>query len=103
MTAFEVFLNGQRLCLAGVADGVVTVIANAVDSRGERWVSVGGLEGDSHLGWVDETPLKSGDELRIRVVESDHVDAPVRTRRDDVRLIEAAERREYDRLKQKFG
>jgi hypothetical protein len=46
MRAFEVHLNGKRLCVAGIdGDCVLNVILNHVAGRGrnELWLSVGGL------------------------------------------------------------
>lgn len=80
MEAFEVQINGHRLCLAGVADGVLSVIVNCVGGpeRGRRlFMSVGGLDrgSDEHLRWPAPS-IGVGTEVLIRVVEADAVDPP---------------------------
>lgn len=80
MEAFEVQINGHRLCLAGVADGVLSVILNCVGGpeRGRDLdLHVGGLDrgSDEHLRW----PVPSigvGAEVLVRVVEAAVVDPP---------------------------
>lgn len=87
MTAFEVFVNGTRLCLAGVdGPGVLTAILTRVEGRnpGETeddrlGLSVGGLDSssDRHLSWLASHAVTTGDEVLLRVVQADAVDTPV--------------------------
>lgn len=56
MRAFEVSLNGKKLCLAGIGDnGVLTTIVNWVPlkGKGDLLLHVGGLMGptDEHVSW----------------------------------------------------
>lgn len=91
MIAFEVFLNGEKLCTVGWQDlSVLTAILNwrqlktddplvKLDAEDLRFY-VGGLssvaEGNREfLRWVDR-PLKVGDEVKIEIVDTDTVDAP---------------------------
>lgn len=81
MKAFEVSINGHRLCVAGVgADGVLNVIVNCVtgpDREIETFMHVGGLDGvtDEHLRWAVPS-IGVGTELLVRVVEAAAVDPP---------------------------
>ena len=48
MRAFEVYLDGQKLCTAGIDDGVVTVIVNSVSRLSDQdlfFSMVGSLAG----------------------------------------------------------
>jgi hypothetical protein len=117
---FDVSLNGESLCLAGIpGHGVLSVIADWVHRRasaesedeGERWkdelrVSVGGLERNpsdveaEYLNWVNRD-LKPGDVLAIRVVQSDIADEPAR-KREDPEWVREQRRKYYLKLKQEF-
>jgi hypothetical protein len=102
MIGFEVRLNGHRLCTAGGQDGVLTAIVSSVARRSELKLEVGALLNDSHLTWETPPGLVVGDEITIRVVETDHPDPAVSTTRDDAELVEEAERTYYERLKSKY-
>ena len=83
MRALEVSLNGKRICVAGVNNGVVTTYVNLVDHvSGEKndFCAIDGTEGPApgtfyHWG---HRSITVGDELTIRVVETDSVDAPTK-------------------------
>src|SRR5260370_14836191 len=84
MRAFEVFLNGERFCLAGIAGRcVLTVIIDHVkgkiDPVDDVDLHVGGLisDTDEHVNW-GRTQLSTGDEVRVRIIESDSADEPIR-------------------------
>ena len=81
MRAFKVHVNGERLCLAGVGhDGVLTAIVDYVGRDRERLhLHVGGLliPENQHVRWQD-VHLNVGDEIRIRIIESDKVDIPTK-------------------------
>jgi hypothetical protein len=69
MRAFEVSLNGKKLCLAGISDdGVLTAVVNWVPrkGKGDPFLQVGGLVGpsDEHVSWGG--PSKRNDERRGR-------------------------------------
>ena len=81
MKALEVFINGHRVCLAGVGDdGVLNAIVNWVggpDRDQDFFLQVGGLDSraDEHLRW--EVPsIGVGAEVLVRVVEAATVDPP---------------------------
>jgi hypothetical protein len=89
MIAFEITLNGKRVCIAGAADlGVLTTSITATgklgpktvpfrpdDTGGEIFYSVGGLtrrsdpEKDVHVDWQSIAPLKVGDLIVVKVLD----------------------------------
>jgi hypothetical protein len=82
MKAFEVFVNGVRACTAGVAhDGVVSVIAHHFAGCGHDDSRLGAAALDvtnrEYLHW-DCPSLSLGDEITIRLVETQKVDVPAR-------------------------
>ena len=94
MRAFEVSLNGKRLCLAGIEnDGALTAIANHVVRRGKAkmWLSVGGLisRTDELVSWPNQK-LRVGDEIKINILETVSADNPeTRRRRDPAQELRA--------------
>lgn len=103
MIALEVTLNGRRLCTAGAADvSVLTAILSFVGKRHELELEIGGLADEAHLKWLSPGRLSLGDEVTVRIVETDRPDPPATSQRDDPALIEEGERRYYERLKQKY-
>ncbi|HEX3820551.1 MAG TPA: hypothetical protein VHW45_09470 [Candidatus Sulfotelmatobacter sp.] len=88
MRAFEVSLNGEKLCLAGIGDdGVLTAIVNWVSGKkaADMFLEVGGLLSlvDEHVSWLNQKPLHVGDEIQVKIIEADSVDSPTRRRRRD--------------------
>ena len=83
-------MNGKKLCLAGIGDdGVLTAITNWVSGgphdAADLFVEVGGLVSPSeeHLNWIKQKPLRVGDEIRVKIVETDSVDEPIDRYRAD--------------------
>ena len=94
MLTLEVTLNGKKLALAGAQDlGVLNAIINAVGKLGERsegkvgkktnydlFLHVGGLtsrpkgQTNEHLNWVHQHPLSIGDEVTVKIVETQATD-----------------------------
>jgi hypothetical protein len=94
MIALEVRKNGKRICVAGADDlAVLTASVTAVGKLGKKTVSarpdettsqigysVGGLtsrpnpDKDVHLRWKSVAPLKVGDILEVRILETEKVD-----------------------------
>jgi hypothetical protein len=116
MTVFDVFLNGRKLCRAGVgADGVLNAIISWAKLIGpaartarqlkspseETKLHVGGLRGDTHRQWAARS-LKVGDRVAVAVSRARGFDPPIREQSRDPRLEERAERRSYARLKRRF-
>src|ERR1700752_1615953 len=106
MRAFEVYVNGERLCTAGVNDStVLTAIIDYVGRDKERLhLHVGGLliPQEEHVRWQD-MDLAVGDDVRIKVVEIETVDAPTKRYLRDPKK-EVREQKRYVRtMAKKFG
>jgi hypothetical protein len=87
MRAFQVYINGKRVCLAGIGDhGVLTAIASWVvaPEREAMKLTVGGLISPTmeHLNWTGRH-LRVGDEIKIKIIERTSVDIPKSRHRDD--------------------
>ena len=103
MIGFEVTLNGRRLCIAGANHAnVLTAILSFVEKRNELELEIGGLLDEAQLKWPSPGRLGLGDEITVRIVETDRPDPPAITQREDRAAIENGERRYYERLKQKY-
>ena len=93
MIALEVSLNGKQVCIAGAEDlGVLSASLSACGKLGKKTVparpdetrdifySVGGLTSrrdpkkDVHLHWKSIAPLRVGDTVQVRVIETEKVD-----------------------------
>lgn len=115
MICFEITINDEKICTAGLVNGrgVLTTIIDrlmrepAEEDQGEAaHVTVGGLANygnndTEHLDWV-KRPLSVGDQVSIRVVDSDDIDDPVSRERIDPDFEEKEERKYYERLKKKY-
>jgi hypothetical protein len=87
MRTFEVFLNGERLCVAGIdGDGVLSAILTSVrvKARDELGLAVGGFVSATReqVNWT-RVDLKVGDEVRVRILESASADEPETRERPD--------------------
>jgi len=116
MTVFDVYVNGRKLCRAGVGDDGV-LVANLTwvrlsgparqDARRRRRLSaetrlhVGGLAGGTHRKWAGRM-LKIGDRMSIRVASAKTFDPPIQEKPQDPRVREREERKYYLRLKRKY-
>jgi len=80
MRAFQIVLNGKRICVAGIPkDCVLSTTITYVPFRKRRETRLyvgGGLEVDKHehVFWK-ETILRAGDEVRVKIVETKTVQA----------------------------
>jgi hypothetical protein len=107
MRAFQILLNGKKICVAGIpVDGVLTTTLTYVPfrKRRETRLYVGGLETekDEHLFWK-EAILHTGDELRVKIIETKSVDSPAqRYPRDRAAEVER-EKQNLRKLAKKFG
>lgn len=123
MIAFEIAIDGQKTCTAGVGPaGVTSVIATWVRRPAsdpetdtpvpgrfeeELCLDVGGLTHDPdgaavQLRWLRQ-PLKVGQRITLTVVETPAADPPVSRDREDPTLTQRAKRRYYERLKRELG
>jgi hypothetical protein len=82
MRAFQVYLNEELLCTAGIGDdGVLNAMITHVNGYGhghnELSLRVGGLNSQKkeHVIWKS-LDLKTGDEVRVRITDSDTIDEP---------------------------
>jgi hypothetical protein len=124
MLAFEVWIDGQRQCLAGVEDwAILSAHVTASRSRDQGTSPqddlefyVGGMTGDDetgashHFRWKRRN-LAVGMQVTIQIVEVDRADDPIRRYRSDRQVqedpltdeeIEEIERAEWLRLKARF-
>ena len=79
MRAFEIYINGERLCLAGVSNASVftAIIEYVGQDEEDLHLHVGGslIPEQEYVTW-QYRGLSVGDDVRIRILESDKVDAP---------------------------
>ncbi|HTW59383.1 MAG TPA: hypothetical protein VMD99_14725 [Terriglobales bacterium] len=108
MRAFTVHLNSKKLCVAGVGDdGVLTAIVNYVARQGasDMFLQVGGLHSSTgeHVRWIEQRPLRAGDEIRVRIVDVASVDAPKKKRRTNPAETLKAQKRYVREMAKKLG
>jgi|ERR1700676_2540159 hypothetical protein len=108
MRSFNVYLNGEKLCTAGIGDnGVLTTIVTWVaGGKGESlFLNVGGLVSstEEHIDWANQKPLRVGDEVRIEIIESDSVDTPSQKRRLDTPKDINARKRYVRKMAKRLG
>jgi hypothetical protein len=119
MICFDVFVNGKRLCRAGVgAAGVLTAIVDWVGSapqsprlrgrtvEGGLLLHVGGLYSpddntDIHPRWATQQ-LMPGDEVVVKIVKAERADEPVEKQVNTREFIEQEQRKYYLAMKKKF-
>jgi hypothetical protein len=107
MRAFEIDVNGRRLCVAGIADsGVLSAMLTSVTERGRNDLNlhVAGLVNptEEHLIWRD-LRLKVGDEVRVTVTDTESVDKARQQHRRD-RAEELRSQKHYVRqMAKKLG
>ncbi len=79
MNALLVFVNGERICVAGIEYGVVGTHVGwtGSDKYGKFSLRVGGLDGRTveRVRWLVPN-VGVGDEITIRIVEVDKADPP---------------------------
>lgn len=89
MSAFNVYLNGKKVCTAGInGNGVLGAHVSSVLREGasqEISLHVGGLRsatGD-HVVWHEALALKAGDEVRIEIADAACPDLPAISKKPD--------------------
>ena len=118
MIAFEVSLNGNKVCNAGVGDvGVLTTIITWVRRNGvntetrelenieeELTLDVSGLisSRNEHVRW-SESKLAVGDEILIRVTSLESVDSPRDRKTEDPAEVAKREEKYVERMAKRFG
>lgn len=112
MRAFQVHLNGRKLCTAGFSehDVVLSAIVDHVSGNGkdDLVLTVGRLitPKKEYVRWVKRKKLRIGDEIRLRIIETQSVDSPKerRTRSDVWTSPNLRQQKEYVRqMAKKFG
>lgn len=95
MRAYEVFLNGKRLCVAGIGgDGYISAYITYRSEPNKTWIDVMGLENRKKLyvRWAS-TDLRGGDEVLLKIVDRKSVDKyKVIRRHDEKRDLESMKR-----------
>lgn len=123
MIAFEVTVNGNKVCVAGLEDlGVLSAILSWADRvprsdaqtneeypTQELTLEVGGLQSarvnqaEQCISWV-RRQLKVGDIVTINIKNLDSVDEPEsRVLQNSEELVLQAKRRYFEELKKEFG
>jgi hypothetical protein len=118
MIAFEVFLNGNKVCTAGVGDlGVLTAMLTWVRREGknteskesrnveeELTLNVGGFVSskNEHVRWTDDK-LTVGDEVCIRIINLESVDPPSVRSTEDPAEIERRQERYVEQMAKHLG
>ena len=82
MIAYEVYLNGEKICVAGgraltAVTGSVNYFPNRPDQLGPLLTVGAMVDQKEYLQWAHQS-LRAGDKVEIRVVDLEEVDAPVR-------------------------
>jgi hypothetical protein len=75
MRAFEAMVNGKQLCTAGTRDGALAVTITDVSDDTTLYIGASDSTSGESITWIN-TSLKSGDEVRLRVIECESVDKP---------------------------
>jgi hypothetical protein len=94
---FEIWKNGKKVATAGLTGSgamslMLTWVGKEADAAAQLVAGVeiegldlrvGGLDasdpnGEMSVEWIEDTALKLDDDLRIRIVSAENLDAPVR-------------------------
>ncbi len=106
MRAFEVHINKKRICVAGVGDdGVLSLITtHAVgDGYSESWLTIGGIIAtEAHVKWA-QRKLKMGDDVRVKLVETEKIDRPKKRDPIDHKTDLAKEKAYVRKMARKYG
>jgi hypothetical protein len=110
--ALEISVNGKRLYTIGADDpGFVDASVIRERKRDAPRIQIGlsahgaNLPVDGEVEYLDwnGSSLKVGDEVTIRVVDTDAIDAPHQRRIHDAKRNEKRKREHYESLKREFG
>jgi uncharacterized OB-fold protein len=112
MSAFEVYVNGRRVCTAALqGDGVLTTFVTFFRGAGrkgkrvqEAILSIGRLASGSqtHAEWLPRN-LKVGDEVRVVLSSKKRGDVPKSKRRESKAKREQREREYVQKRAREFG
>jgi hypothetical protein len=107
MRAFEVHLNGKRLCVAGVGEhGVLCTCVTYVKgpNGADLDLTVSGLFTpiDEHAIWINRR-LKARDKVVVKIIEAESVDKPRKQYRPDSETAERNQKAYVRACAKKFG
>jgi hypothetical protein len=108
MIAFEVHINGKKICTAGLdSPGVVSQVLNWVKGpKGKPYMEfrIGGLvsKTSTNIGW-DSRKMKVGDDVRIVLVETKKADKPIHKSKQDKRRILEYKKKNLQRIADELG
>ena len=123
MICFQLSINGNHICTAGVGTvGVLTAIltwakradeARPADSDASEWSEeelyfhVAGSRGHStegleFLNWIEHHKVAANDVITIKVLDQDTCDPPVTVRVDTAESAAERKRKHYEMLKAEF-
>src|SRR5258708_26938754 len=77
MRAFEIYLNGKKLCVAGMQYGTVLFSVGCVENkqgRGEVGLGMTGIALDNETVRWQQRSLRMNDRVRIKIVEAKTAD-----------------------------
>ncbi len=97
MLGFEIWKNGKKLAVAGLQDsGAVSFMltwvgkGSGASARALEGAEIDGLDlrvggidtsdprGDQSIEWIEDTALRLGDDIQIRLISASGADAPIR-------------------------
>jgi hypothetical protein len=104
MRAYEVFLNGKRLCIAGIGDGYLSAYITYRSEPEATWIDVMGLDNRKkrYVQWA-RTDLRSGDEILLKVIDRKSVHRYKTIRRHDEKKDLASMKRWVRATAKSFG
>jgi hypothetical protein len=123
MLAFEISIDGRKMCTMALTDlDVATVTTTWVrrpapdpvsgdpstaSPESELKLDVGGLQRDAdgasvHLRWLHQA-LAPGQRITLAIVETDDGDPPRSREREDPASADRRKRQYYERLKREYG
>jgi hypothetical protein len=122
MIAFEIEMNGKKLCTAGIDAkfGILTSIlswakrdvsqlseeAKAKVPEEELKLTVGGhisysKDDYENVQWSGRE-LKPGDQINIKIIETNEADEPKTKKRSDPKFIDLQKRKYFEQLKKEY-
>ncbi len=123
MICFEIFINGNKACTAGVDSeyGVLTsmltwvkrdlnnfsastrdnIPSEELDLRVSGQISRSQNDYEN-LDWIKES-LSIGDEIKIRIIDSPKADEPPQRQSSDPNFVEKQKQKYYEKLKKEYG
>jgi len=96
MRAYEVFLNGKPLCVAGVGnDGYISAYVTYRSRENDTWIAIVGLvkRKKIYVRWKRKD-LRVGDEVLLKIVDRKSVDKyKISGRLEDTKKVEESTKR----------